>query len=74
MYRTVVDWGLFRLPIRLFQRPMYGFTHGAFILINGGIENAVTWDTSCVTEDFWFGIQVCNGLNFQQQRRFSKNI
>ncbi|KAL8851195.1 MAG: hypothetical protein Q9221_003915 [Calogaya cf. arnoldii] len=57
MYRTVADWGQFRLPVRLFQRPMCGFTHGAFILINGGTENTVTWDTSCVTEDFWFGLQ-----------------
>ncbi|KAI4181986.1 MAG: hypothetical protein LQ346_006670 [Caloplaca aetnensis] len=57
MYRVVSDWGLFRFPLRLCQRPICGFIHGAYILINGGIENAVTWDTSCVAEDFWFGLQ-----------------
>ncbi|KAI4112860.1 MAG: hypothetical protein LQ345_006055, partial [Seirophora villosa] len=57
MYRTVADWGMFRLPVRLWQLPLCGLTHGTFILINGGIENAVTWDTSSVTEDFWFGCQ-----------------
>lgn len=28
--------------------------HGSWILINGAVENRVTWDTACVAEDFWF--------------------
>lgn len=58
MYRTVADWGQFRLPIYLFKRPVSGWLHGSFILINGSLENAVTWDTSCVAEDYWFGLEV----------------
>lgn len=26
--------------------------------MNGEVENAVTWDTDNLVEDFWFGIQV----------------
>ena len=58
MYRTVADWGQFRLPVYLFKRPVSGWLHGSFILINGALENAITWDTSCIAEDYWFGLQV----------------
>lgn len=58
MYRAVSDWGFFRLPVYLFKRPLSGWLHGSFILINGGVENKITWDTSCLAEDYWFGLQV----------------
>ena len=58
LYRVVADWGSFRLPVYLWKRPMCGWLHGSFILINGDVENRVTWDTSCVAEDYWFGVQV----------------
>ena len=58
MYRTVADWGQFRLPIYLCKRPVSGWLHGSFILIKGSLENAITWDTSCVAEDYWFGLEV----------------
>lgn len=28
--------------------------HGAFLLASGKVQNAVTWETDCVTEDYWF--------------------
>ncbi|RAH67809.1 glycosyltransferase family 2 protein [Aspergillus aculeatinus CBS 121060] len=52
--RVAEDFGRFQLPVRLFQRPLLGWMHGSFILINGQAENAVTWDTDCLAEDFWF--------------------
>ncbi|KAL8917782.1 MAG: hypothetical protein Q9208_007763 [Pyrenodesmia sp. 3 TL-2023] len=73
MYRTVADWGQFRLPVRLCQRPLSGYIHGAFILVNGGVENAVTWDTSCVSEDFWFGLQVGDRLSHSASGDFRES-
>ena len=58
LFRTVADWGLFRLPVYLFKRPMCGWLHGSFITINGAVENKVTWDTACMAEDYWFGLEV----------------
>ena len=58
LFRTVADWGLFRLPVYLFKRPMCGWLHGSFIIINGAVENKVTWDTACMAEDYWFGLEV----------------
>lgn len=56
--RIADDFGHFQLPARLFRRTLLGFMHGSFILINGAVENAVTWDTDCLAEDFWFAYQV----------------
>ncbi|KAI0535646.1 glycosyltransferase like family 2-domain-containing protein [Xylaria digitata] len=28
--------------------------HGGFLLVRGIVENAVTWDTNSLTEDYWF--------------------
>ncbi|KAK4995386.1 hypothetical protein LTR66_004779 [Elasticomyces elasticus] len=55
--RVTADFGMFRLPMGLFQRPTVGWLHGSWILINGAVENAVTWNTACLAEDFWFGQQ-----------------
>ncbi|KIW17395.1 hypothetical protein PV08_04589 [Exophiala spinifera] len=52
--RVAEDFGRFQLPVRLFQRPLLGWMHGSGILINGVVENQVTWETACVAEDFWF--------------------
>ncbi|KAJ5443926.1 uncharacterized protein N7458_007798 [Penicillium daleae] len=54
------DFGRFQLPVRLFKRPLLGWMHGSFILINGAVENAVTWETDCLAEDFWFAFHVCS--------------
>ncbi|KAL4878172.1 glycosyl transferase family group 2-domain-containing protein [Aspergillus karnatakaensis] len=55
--RIAEDFGRFQLPVRLFNRPQLGWMHGSWILINGEVENKVTWDTACVAEDFWFAYQ-----------------
>lgn len=52
--RMSEDFGRFQLPVRLFRRPLLGWMHGSWILINGEVENRVTWETACVAEDFWF--------------------
>jgi hypothetical protein len=56
--RIIDDIGRFRLPFKRHKRPMLGYVHGSFILINGGVENDITWDTDCLAEDFWFGLRV----------------
>jgi len=56
--RIADDFGHFQLPVRLLRRTLLGFMHGSFILVNGAVENAVTWDTDCLAEDFWFAYQV----------------
>lgn len=58
--RVAENFGRFQLPIRLFKRPVLGWMHGSFILINGAIENKVTWDTGCLAEGFWFAFHVCD--------------
>ncbi|KAJ6191594.1 hypothetical protein N7519_001615 [Penicillium mononematosum] len=63
VFRVADDFGRFQLPVRLFKRPLLGWMHGSFILINGSVENKVTWDTGCLAEDFWFALHVCD-LNY----------
>lgn len=52
--RITDDFGRFRMPAKYLQRPWLGWMHGSWILINGEVENTITWDTDCVAEDFWF--------------------
>ncbi|KAL3470109.1 glycosyl transferase family group 2-domain-containing protein [Aspergillus californicus] len=58
--RIADDYGRFQLPVRLFRRPILGWMHGSWILINGAVENKVTWDTACIAEDFWFAYQAAS--------------
>ncbi|KAL4805108.1 glycosyltransferase family 2 protein [Aspergillus unguis] len=55
--RIADAFGRFQLPVRLFQRPLLGWMHGSWNLINGAVENNVTWDTDCIAEDFWFAYE-----------------
>ncbi|OQD91820.1 hypothetical protein PENSOL_c048G11216 [Penicillium solitum] len=65
VFRVTEDFGRFQLPIRLFKRPVLGWMHGSFILINGAVENKVTWDTGCLAEDFWFAFHAARrGVKF----------
>ncbi|KOS36390.1 hypothetical protein ACN38_g12870 [Penicillium nordicum] len=65
IFRVAEDFGRFQLPIRLFKRPLLGWMHGSFILINGAVENKVTWDTECLAEDFWFAFHAARrGVKF----------
>lgn len=58
--RIADDFGRFQLPVRLLQRPLLGWMHGSWILINGEVENSVTWDTACIAEDFWFAYRAAS--------------
>lgn len=48
------DFGQFQLPVRICRRPLLGYMHGSWVLNNGAVENAITWETDCIAEDFWF--------------------
>ncbi|KAJ9386718.1 CAZyme family GT2 [Paecilomyces variotii] len=52
--RISEDWGRFQLPMRVSHRPLLGWMKGSWNIINGAVENNVTWDTNCAAEDFWF--------------------
>ncbi|KAF4835263.1 Beta-1,4-mannosyltransferase bre-3 [Colletotrichum tropicale] len=52
--RSQEDFGKFSFSVRMRNKPMLGWMHGSWILINGAVENATTWDTDCQAEDFWF--------------------
>lgn len=55
--RTGDDMGRFHLQYSLIRRPIFG-VHGSFLLLNGGLENEITWDLSySITEDYEFAIQ-----------------
>lgn len=56
--RIAEDYGRFQLPVKLLRRPLLGWMHGSWILINGAVEDKVTWETACMAEDFWFAYKV----------------
>ncbi|PIA92572.1 Beta-1,4-mannosyltransferase egh [Cercospora beticola] len=47
------DLGRFQFMQSTLHMPLWG-AHGSFFLASGKIENAVTFNTECITEDFWF--------------------
>jgi hypothetical protein len=47
------DLSRFQLQYTYFHRPIFG-AHGSFLLTNGEVENAVTWDLGSLTEDYQF--------------------
>jgi hypothetical protein len=47
------DLARFNLQYTFFQRPVFGI-HGSFLLINGQVEQEVTWDFGSLAEDFEF--------------------
>ncbi|KAI8819193.1 glycosyl transferase family group 2-domain-containing protein [Fimicolochytrium jonesii] len=50
------DLSRFHLQYTYFHRPIFG-AHGSFLLTNGAVENAVTWDLGSLTEDFQFAVK-----------------
>lgn len=62
--RIAEDYGRFQLPVKLFGRPLLGWMHGSWILINGVVEDKVTWETACMAEDFWFAYKVSQSCLF----------
>lgn len=55
--RAADDLGRFHFLLQYMHSTLRGL-HGSFILLNGQVENAVTWNTDCLVEDYWFGLQV----------------
>ncbi|KAJ3368549.1 hypothetical protein HDU91_000496 [Kappamyces sp. JEL0680] len=53
--RVSDDLARFHLQYTYFHRPVFG-AHGSFLLTNGMVENAVTWDLGSLTEDFQFAV------------------
>ena len=53
--RVSDDLARFHLQYTYFHRPIFG-AHGSFLLTNGNVENAVTWDLGSLTEDFQFAV------------------
>ncbi|KAJ3010724.1 UNVERIFIED_CONTAM: hypothetical protein HDU68_002005 [Siphonaria sp. JEL0065] len=50
------DVSRFQLQYTYFHRPVFG-AHGSFLLNNGLVENAVTWDLGSLTEDYQFAMK-----------------
>ena len=50
------DLSRFHLQYTYFHRPVFG-AHGSFLLTNGLVENAVTWDLGSLTEDYQFAMK-----------------
>jgi len=50
------DLGRFAFQHGHVHVPLWG-CHGSFLLTSGRVENAVSWDTDCLAEDFWFANQ-----------------
>ncbi|KAI8615485.1 glycosyl transferase family group 2-domain-containing protein [Chytriomyces sp. MP71] len=50
------DVSRFHLQYTYFHRPVFG-AHGSFLLNNGLVENAVTWDLGSLTEDYQFAMK-----------------
>jgi len=50
------DISRFHLQFAYFNQPIFG-AHGSFLLANGEVENAVTWDLGGLTEDYEFAVK-----------------
>ncbi|KAF2762996.1 hypothetical protein EJ05DRAFT_22765 [Pseudovirgaria hyperparasitica] len=51
--RVQDDWGRGQFLANVPHRATLGI-HGAFFLASGKVENAVSWETAHLTEDYWF--------------------
>ncbi|KAJ3125513.1 hypothetical protein HK098_000200 [Nowakowskiella sp. JEL0407] len=49
------DLSRFQLQYTYFKRPLFG-AHGSFLMTNGLVENAITWDLGSLTEDYEFAV------------------
>jgi hypothetical protein len=53
------DLSRFAMQYSYFRRPIFG-AHGSFLLTNGLVENAVTWNLGSLTEDYQFAVHAWN--------------
>ncbi|KAF2825925.1 hypothetical protein CC86DRAFT_249994, partial [Ophiobolus disseminans] len=51
--RVTDDLGRYQWQANCLGKPLFG-VHGSFFLTNGKVENASTWDTNNLVEDYWF--------------------
>jgi hypothetical protein len=59
--RTGDDMGRFFAQLAWVNRPIFGL-HGSFLLVNGAIENEITWDLKgYLVEDYAFSLPYMNG-------------
>lgn len=54
-FRLADDFGHFQFQLKAFGYALDGF-HGNFLLVNGEVENIVTWGTGSLVEDMVFGL------------------
>jgi cellulose synthase/poly-beta-1,6-N-acetylglucosamine synthase-like glycosyltransferase len=54
--RIADDIGMLHVQFRLCNRVLFG-CHGSFLLVQGKVENDVTWNMSTIAEDFEFGLE-----------------
>jgi cellulose synthase/poly-beta-1,6-N-acetylglucosamine synthase-like glycosyltransferase len=50
------DLARFHLQYTYLHKPVFG-CHGSFLLLNGEVENQVTWDLGSLTEDYEFAMK-----------------
>ncbi|KAI0100274.1 hypothetical protein GGR51DRAFT_575530 [Nemania sp. FL0031] len=63
MLRLQDDW--FRVPgLANYRNYIALGVHGGFLLVRGIVENAVTWDTDSLTEDYWQRIRAIALVGF----------
>jgi hypothetical protein len=56
--RVIDDFGHFQFQLNCWGKAEDGF-HGSFLLLNGKVENTITWETDSIVEDMDFGMKVC---------------
>lgn len=57
--RVTDDLGRYNFQYKILHKPIFGY-HGSFLLLNGEVENKVTWDhehSDNLTEDFSFAMK-----------------
>lgn len=59
--RVLDDLGRYQAQWNWLGTPVFGM-HGSFVLVNGEVEGDVGWETGCLTEDYWFAVQVSSYL------------
>lgn len=60
------DLARFTLQYSILHKPVFG-AHGSFLLVNGEVENTITWDdvySGTLIEDFAFAMK-CNSLGYK---------
>ncbi|KAF2405434.1 hypothetical protein EJ06DRAFT_525948 [Trichodelitschia bisporula] len=54
--RAGEDWGRYSWQCVWAGRSVWGL-HGSWLLVRGGAECEIGWETGCLAEDYWFGVE-----------------